>query len=96
RLGLMEGMAVSAIVKASTIILGTDLDGAKVSARNRLCGTVTSVTDGAVSTEVSLEIGGSDVLSAVITRQSAKSLGLTKGSYACAIFKAPSVIIGVE
>lgn len=96
QLGLAEGMAVRAIVKTSTIILDTDLHDAKVSARNKLCSTVTSVTDGVVNTEVALEIGSGDVLSAVITRESAKALELIEGSHACAIFKAPSVIIGVE
>jgi len=96
RLGLTEGMKASAIVKASTIILGTDLHDAKVSARNRLCGTVAHVIDGPVSCEVALEIGGGDVLSAIITHGSSKTLGLAEGNHACAIFKASSVIIGVE
>jgi molybdate transport system regulatory protein len=96
RLGLKEGMAASAIVKASTIILGTNLHDAKMSARNILCGTVTRVIDGPVNCEVDLEIGGGDVLSAVITHGSAERLGFAKGAYACAIFKASSVIIGVE
>jgi molybdate transport system regulatory protein len=96
RLGLKEGMAASAIVKASTIILGTNLHDAKMSARNILCGTVTRVIDGPVSCEVDLEIGGGDVLSAVITHGSAEKLGFAEGAHACAIFKASSVIIGVE
>jgi molybdate transport system regulatory protein len=95
RLGLKEGMAASAIVKASSIILGTNLHDAKMSARNILCGTVTRVIDGPVNCEVDLEIGG-DLLSAVITHGSSEKLGFAEGSHACAIFKASSVIIGVE
>jgi len=96
RLGLKEGMAASAIVKASTVTLGTDLHSAKMSARNILCGTVTRVIDGPVSSEIDVEIGGGEVLSALITRGSAQQLGFTKGSHACAVFKASSVIIGVD
>lgn len=96
RLGLQEGMAASAIIKASTVILGTNLHDAKMSARNILCGTVTRVIDGPVSCEVDLEIGGGEVLSAVITHGSAEKLGFAEGSHACAIFKASSVIVGVE
>jgi len=96
RLGLKEGIEASAIIKASTIILGTDLHDAKVSARNILCGTITRLIDGPVSCEVDLEIGGGETLSAVITHGSAKNLGLAEGGHACAIFKASSVIIGVE
>ncbi|HHE31163.1 MAG TPA: transporter [Chlorobaculum parvum] len=96
RLSLKEGMEANAIVKASNIILGTDLHDGKVSARNILCGTVTRVINGPVSCEVTLEIGGGDVLSAIITHGSSMSLGLAEESHACAIFKASSVIIGVE
>ena len=96
RLGLQEGMAASAIIKASTVILGTNLHDAKMSARNILCGTVTRVIDGPVSCEVDLEIGGGEVLSAVITHGSAEKLGFAEGGHACAIFKASSVIVGVE
>ena len=67
-----------------------------MSARNILCGTITRLIDGPVSCEVDLEIGGGETLSAVITHGSAKNLGLAEGGHACAIFKASSVIIGVE
>lgn len=96
RLGLAEGMTASAIIKASSIILGTNLQDAKVSARNMLCGRISRIIDGPVSTEVDIEIGGGNVLSAVITRGSSQKLGLAEGGEACAIFKASAVIIGVE
>jgi len=96
RLGLKEGMEASAIIKASAIILGTNLHDAKISARNILCGTVTRMIDGPVNCEVDIEIGGGEMLSAVITHGSAEKLGFTEGGHACAIFKASSVIIGVD
>ncbi|NTU68116.1 MAG: TOBE domain-containing protein [Chlorobiaceae bacterium] len=95
RLGLKEGMAASAIVKASSVILGTGLLEAKLSARNILPGRISRVIEGPVSTEVDLEIGGGNTLSAVITHGSSARMGLTAGNTACAIFKASSVIIGV-
>lgn len=96
RLGLAVGMAASAIIKASSIILGTNLQDARVSARNMLCGKISRIIDGPVSTEVDIEIGGGNILSAVITRGSSQKLGLAEGGEACAIFKASAVIIGVE
>lgn len=96
RLGLAEGMAASAIIKASSIILGTNLQEARVSARNMLCGTICRVIEGPVSTEVDIEIGGGDTLSAIITHGSSQKLGLAEGGEACAIFKASAVIIGVD
>jgi molybdate transport system regulatory protein len=95
-LGLKEGMEACAIIKASSIIIGTDLHDAKVSARNVFCGTIASIIEGPVSVEVDVEIGGGNVVSAVITLGSAKNLGLKVGGHACALFKASSVILGVS
>lgn len=95
KLGLKEGMDAYAIIKANSIILGTNLHEAKISARNVMCGTVQRVIDGPVSAEIDIEIGNGTLLSAVITHESARKLDLQEGSHACAIFKASSVLIGV-
>lgn len=95
-LGLKTGAEAYAIVKASSVIIGTDLHDAKVSARNIFCGTVAKVIVGPVNSEVDIEIGGGTVLSAVITHDSAERLELKVGAHACAMFKASSVIIGVS
>ncbi|ABB30754.1 TOBE domain protein [Geobacter metallireducens RCH3] len=95
-LGLAVGKEAHVIVKASSIIIGTDLHDAKVSARNIICGTVVKVIEGPVSAEVDVEIGGGNTLSAVITHESARNLGIKEGGHACALFKASSVILGVS
>ena len=95
-LGLKVGAEAYAIVKASSIIIGTDLDKAKISARNIFSGTIATIIEGPVNTEVDLEIGGGNVISAVITHGSSTTLGLKVGGTACALFKASSVIIGVS
>lgn len=93
-LGLKPGANAFALVKASSVILATDLSGAKLSARNQLAGTVTTVTPGAVNAEVVLDIGGGMSLAAIVTQESLKSLGLAPGAPATAVFKASSVILG--
>jgi molybdate transport system regulatory protein len=95
-LGLKEGMAAYAIVKASSVVIGTDLAGAKLSTRNLLTGTIAKLVEGPVSCEVDLELPGGNTISAVITDGSAKQLGLKVGSSATALFKASSVILGVS
>jgi molybdate transport system regulatory protein len=95
-LGLKTGSEAYAIVKASSVIIGTDLHDAKVSARNIFCGTVAKIIEGPVNTEVDVEIGGGNTVSAVITHDSAIRLELKVGGHACALFKASSVIIGVS
>ena len=95
-LGLKEGLDAYAIIKASSIIIGTDLHDAKVSVRNIFCGTISKVIEGPVSTEIDVEIGGGNTISAVITHESSKNLELKAGGHACALFKASSVILGVS
>ena len=95
-LGLKEGMAAYAIVKASSVVIGTDLAEAKLSTRNLLTGTIAKLVEGPVSCEVDLELPGGNTISAVITDGSAKRLGLKTGGSATALFKASSVILGVS
>ncbi len=95
-LGLSTGNDAYAIVKASAVIIGTDLHDAKISARNMFCGTITRIIEGPVNTEVNVEIGGGNNVSAVVTHDSAVRLELKEGGHACTLFKASSVIIGVN
>lgn len=94
-LGLAPGAEVFALVKSSSIIVATDLAGAKFSARNQLSGTVARIQPGAVNTEVVIELPGAMALAAIITHESAVSLGLKVGANATGMFKASSVILGV-
>ena len=95
-MGLKVGSEAYAIIKASSVIIGTDLHDAKVSARNIFCGTIVTIIEGPVNTEVDVEIGGGTTVSAVITHESSTRLELQVGGHACALFKASSVIVGVS
>jgi molybdate transport system regulatory protein len=68
----------------------------KVSARNKLEGTISAVNPGAVNTEVVLDLGGTDKLVAVVTSESAKRMSLTVGKRAIGLVKAPSVTIVMD
>ena len=50
----------------------------ELSARNQLKGTITAVKHGAVMSEVTIDIGGQNIVSA-ITQSSAERLGLKEG-----------------
>lgn len=84
-----------ALIKASSIIVITEDQDAKFSARNCLRGHVARLQTGAVNTEVVLNLPGGGSIAAIITNESSASLGLAIGKPAAAIFKASSVIIGV-
>lgn len=94
-LGLAVGAGAFALVKASSVILLTDAEGARFSARNRLEGTVSRLVPGAVNTEVVLDLAGGGSIAAIITNGSAEALELREGVTATAMFKASSVIVGV-
>ena len=68
----------------------------KVSARNQLKGKIVEVEKGAVNAIVKLDIGGGNVISATISLDAVKELGLENGKEAYAIVKATSVMVGVE
>lgn len=96
RMGLTEGGRAIALVKASSVIVGTDLEGVRLSTRNQLEGRVTRVTPGAVNTEVVIEVAGGNSIAAIITNTSAEQLKLAEGTQATALFKASSVILAVS
>ncbi len=97
-LGLAIGVTAFALVKASSIIVATDLPPAKLSARNQLSGIVTHVEEGAVNDEIVMQLGDAAdglTIAAIVTSASRRSLGLAEGVAATALFKASSVIVGV-
>ena len=94
-LGLAAGVKAFALVKASSVILLTDLGTARLSARNQFAGRVQKVTPGAVNSEVVIDLPSGGQLAAVITNESATNLALATGSPVTAVFKATSVIVGV-
>ena len=95
-LGLAAGVPVVALVKATSVVLvASAADAARLSARNRLSGTVDVVRHGAVNAEVTLALPSGVVIAAIVTDASVDALGLAPGNAATAVFKASSVLLGV-
>lgn len=67
----------------------------KISARNQLKGKVTDVKLGTTTAHIKIDIGG-QVITAAITNESAKELGLAAGKSVYAVIKASDVMIGVD
>jgi len=67
----------------------------KISARNRLKGTIVEVTKGATTAHVRIQIEGS-VLTASITNEAVDELGLKVGGEAYAVVKASDVMVAVD
>lgn len=68
----------------------------KISARNMLKGKVLKIVKGPVSTEVSVQLPGGDILVSVITSTSAENLGLKEGKEVYAVIKSTNVIIATD
>ncbi len=95
-LKLSQGLSVTAIIKASSVLVMTDSSDFKLSARNVLSGTVSKINNGPISSEVSISLASGATVHATITHEAVTELGLQQGSSASAVFKASSVIIGVK
>lgn len=67
----------------------------KISARNRLKGTIVEVKKGTTTAHVRIDVGGQIVTSA-ITNEAVDELKLAVGMTAYAIVKASDVMIGVD
>lgn len=68
----------------------------KLSARNILKGRVVTITTGATTTIVKLQLAEGTLVASSITNEAAKDLGLTIGTEAYAVIKASDVMIGLS
>lgn len=68
----------------------------KLSARNTLKGTVSDIKKGAVAAQVTIDIGGGNVITSTVTVDAVEDLGLAVGKDVCAVIKASEVILGVD
>ena len=66
----------------------------QISGRNQLKGKVTGIELGAVMANIKIEVEDPNVITAVITKESAEKLGLAEGDDVCAIIKSTEVIVG--
>ncbi len=95
-LGLSVGKAAYALIKAPWVIVTRADSNLKISARNKLCGTVDELIEGAVNSEVIIGINEGKRIAAIVTNESAKGLDLKKGTAVCAHIKASHIILAVE
>ena len=66
-----------------------------ISARNKLVGKIKTLTIGVVNAEVIISLPGGGEIVSVITRTSAKSLKLKKGSPVVAVIKSSDILVAV-
>ena len=95
-LGLARGASVTALIKASFVVLLEGDGGARTSARNRFVGVVAAIDEGAVNSEVAVTLADGKTLIATVTRHSVDDLSLRVGDRVTALVKSSHVILAVE
>ena len=68
----------------------------KLSARNRLPGTVKQIETGMVTAEVIIALDGGGEITSVITKKAVENLGLTTGKKVYAVVKSTEVMIATD
>ncbi|MFC7064804.1 TOBE domain-containing protein [Brucella rhizosphaerae] len=68
----------------------------KISARNRLKGTIVDVTKGATTAHVRIDIGNGVVVTSSITNEAVDELDLKVGKTAYAVVKASDVMVATD
>ena len=66
----------------------------KLSARNQLKGKIIEIKNGAVMSQIKIDIGSGNVVTSLIAKDSAEELGLKTGDQVVAIIKSTEVIVG--
>jgi molybdate transport system regulatory protein len=96
KLDLREGALATASVKAPLVILVKNDEAPASSMRNRFFGTVMRINEGAIAAEVVVRVDDDTEVCALITDESVRRLDLKVGDPIWAMFKAFSVVLGVE
>jgi molybdate transport system regulatory protein len=94
-LGLEPGKSAYAVIKASEVMIGVGVAASSISARNVLPGVIANVQQGAVNSEVEVQLAGGTKVVASITKASVERLQLHKGVSVSAVVKASNVLVGV-
>lgn len=93
RIKVRRDRANRRLVSAGEVDRLRGADGQTLSARNRLQGVVREVQVDGLLAQVEIDVSRGARLVAVITRESAESLGLVPGMPAAAVVKATSVMV---
>ncbi len=68
----------------------------RLSARNKLKGTITLVEEGLITARVKIDLGNGNVLTSIISKEAVEDLGLKIGDTAYAVIKSTEVIVGKD
>ena len=67
----------------------------KLSARNKLKGTITAIEEGLITAKVKIDLGNGNEIVSIISRDAIKELNLKINDVAFAVIKSTEVIVGI-
>lgn len=67
----------------------------KLSARNKLKGTITLIEEGLITAKVKIDLGNGNEITSIISRDSIADLNLKVNDIAYAVIKSTEVIVGI-
>ncbi|WP_034995813.1 TOBE domain-containing protein [Beijerinckia mobilis] len=95
-LGLVPGRQVVALVNASSVMLAPTEEPPKISARNKIAGTVVSYVNGGMDCEVAIDIGEGKTITSILSCDETSKEDFLPGKKVWAIFKTSNVIIASD
>ncbi|WP_041778031.1 TOBE domain-containing protein [Beijerinckia indica] len=95
-LNLAPGRPAVALVNASSVMLAPTEEPPKISARNKIRGTVLSQINGGIDSEILVDIGDGKTITAVVSSEETEGGDFQPGKKVWAIFKTSNVIIASD
>jgi molybdopterin-binding protein len=68
----------------------------KLSARNKLKGTIIAVEEGLITAKVKIDLGNGNVITSIISREAISDLDLKVNDIAYAVIKSTEIMIGKD
>lgn len=93
-LGLHPGRRALAFIKAPAITLARLPSGARLSMRNQLPGTISSISGGRHRAEVCVDVAPNTRITATLAAEELQAMDLARGQSIHAVFKSSDVLLG--
>jgi molybdate transport system regulatory protein len=93
---LATGKQVVAIIDEGLVVLVNGNSGVKFASNNNFQGTVLTIKESGVVTEVNLLLKGGKPITAFVATEAARDMGIKTGDTVTALIKATTVFLGVK
>ncbi|MDR1509920.1 MAG: TOBE domain-containing protein [Synergistaceae bacterium] len=95
-MGLATGKQVVAIIDEELVILVSDHCGVKFASNNNFQGTVLTIKESGVVTEVNLLLKGGKPITAIVATEAVRDMDIKTGDTVTALIKATMVFLGIK